>query len=31
MHISEMQKKIEKKFFVYEKMAFEIVSVNFSY
>ena len=29
MHISQMQKKIQKKFFVYEIMAFEIVAVNF--
>ena len=31
MHISEMEKKIQKKFFVYEIMAFEIVAVNSAY
>ena len=28
MHISEMQKKIQKKSFVSEIMAFELVAVN---
>ena len=31
MHISEMQLKIEKKSFVSERMAFEIVPVNSAY
>ena len=31
MHISEMRKKIQKKSFVFEMLAFEIVAVNSGY
>ena len=31
MHISEMQQQVQKKSFVFEIMAFEIVAVNSAY
>ena len=31
MRISEIEKKIQKKFFVFEMLAFEIVVVNSAY